>query len=178
MFHAQIERSVRTGDWLLILVLLLLVGCVGAQSAVEGEAPALPASERVVDDVPPETAANADVIFVFAEETTPDTWTFHVTVSHPDTGWDDYADGWDVLLPTGEPVKQDAEDPFTRLLLHPHETEQPFTRSQTGLSIPAGTTAVTVRAHDLVDGFGGQEIVVQLAQSIETESYAVQRLTD
>ena len=59
-------------------------------------------------------------------------------------------------------LKVSADDPFTRLLLHPHENEQPFTRSQSGIVVPDGVTTVTVRAHDLVDGFGGREISVDL----------------
>ena len=109
--------------------------------------------------------ANADVIFVRAVQTAPGTWTFDVTVAHPDTGWDDYADGWDVVLPDGTVVKPNPDDPFTRLLLHPHETEQPFTRSQSGIVIPADVTQVTVRAHDLVDGWGGRVVVVDLTQA-------------
>jgi hypothetical protein len=102
-----------------------------------------------------ETTANADVVAVRAVEAVDGTWTFHVTVAHPDTGWEDYADGWDVVLPDGTVIRPDAGSPFTRLLLHPHETEQPFTRSQAGIVIPEDVTTVTVRAHDLVDGFGG-----------------------
>jgi hypothetical protein len=90
------------------------------------------------------------------------TWTFHVTVRHPDTGWEDYADGWDVLTPDGAVLKPDPASPFTRLLLHPHENEQPFTRSQSGIAIPSDVTQVRVRAHDLVDGYGGREVVVYL----------------
>jgi hypothetical protein len=81
---------------------------------------------------------------------------------HPDTGWDDYADGWDVVLPDGTVITPNPADPFTRLLLHPHETEQPFTRSQSGIVIPADVAQVIVRAHDLVDGYGGREVVVDL----------------
>jgi len=88
------------------------------------------------------------------------TWTFHVTVEHPDTGWEDYADGWDVVTPDGTVLKPDPDSPFTRLLLHPHETEQPFTRSQSGIEIPEGVGQVRVRAHDLVDGYGGREVLV------------------
>lgn len=113
-------------------------------------------------DPTPVSAANADVTFVRAVQTGPGTWTFHVTVAHPDTGWEDYADGWDVVLPEGTVVKPNPADPFTRLLLHPHETEQPFTRSQRGIVIPADVTTVTVRAHDLVDGWGGREVTVDL----------------
>ena len=111
-------------------------------------------------------AANADVTYVRAVQTGPDRWTFHVTVAHPDTGWDDYADGWDVVLPDGTVVRPDPASPFTRLLLHPHETEQPVTRSQSGIVIPPDVTEVTVRAHDLVDGWGGHEVVVELARNV------------
>ena len=89
-------------------------------------------------------------------------WTFHVTVQHPDTGWEDYADGWDVVLPDGSVVKPDPDSPFTRLLLHPHEEEQPFTRSQSGIIIPQSVSEVRVRAHDLVDGYGGRSVVLDL----------------
>ena len=108
------------------------------------------------------SAANADVEFVRATQAASGTWTFAVTVRHPDTGWDDYADGWDVLTPEGAVLKPDPDSPFTRLLTHPHETEQPFTRSQAGIVIPDGVTRVRVRAHDRVDGFGGREVWVDL----------------
>lgn len=111
------------------------------------------------------TLANANVVFVRVEkDPEPNSWTFQVTVQHPDTGWDDYADGWDVVLPDGTVIKPDPDSPFTRLLLHPHQEEQPFTRSQRGILIPEEVTVVRVRAHDLVDGFGGEEIVVDLTQ--------------
>ncbi len=118
----------------------------------------------LVDEAPPVTnSANADVEFVRVVRSADETWTFHVTVRHPDTGWDDYADGWDVVLPDGAVAKPDPGSPFTRLLLHPHETEQPFTRSQSGIVIPPDATTVTVRAHDLVDGWGGCEVVVDFS---------------
>ncbi|NDJ77067.1 MAG: hypothetical protein GYB65_12500 [Chloroflexi bacterium] len=107
-------------------------------------------------------SGNADVVYVRATEESDGTWTFVVTVEHPDTGWEDYADGWDVVLPDGTVLLVEAESPFTRLLLHPHVNEQPFTRAQSGLVIPDGVTDVIVRAHDLVDGWGGREVVVDL----------------
>ncbi len=107
-------------------------------------------------------SADADVEYVRAVLSSGGAWTFHVTVRHPDTGWEDYANGWDVVTPDGQVLKASASDPFTRLLLHPHENEQPFTRSQGGIVIPDGTTTVIVRAHDLIDGFGGREITVDL----------------
>lgn len=116
----------------------------------------------VVPTTAGEGKGNADVLHVRAVKAGDGTWTFHVTVEHPDTGWEDYADGWDVLTPDGEVIKPDPDSPFTRLLLHPHENEQPFTRSQSGIAIPPGVSMVRVRAHDLVDGYGGREVVVDL----------------
>lgn len=116
---------------------------------------------------------DADVIFVRAVNTGENTWTFHVTVSHPDTGWEDYADGWDIVLPDGTPIIPNDGDAFTRVLVHPHVNEQPFTRSQSNIFIPDDVNVVTVRAHDLVDGWGGQEITVDLTQS-EGEGYTVE----
>ncbi len=112
---------------------------------------------------PAKQMANADVEYVRAVQASDGTWIFYVTVRHPDTGWDDYADGWDVLTPDGTVLKPDPSSPFTRLLLHPHETEQPFTRSQDGILISRDVTQVRVRAHDLVDGYGGREVTVDLA---------------
>jgi hypothetical protein len=120
---------------------------------------------------------NADVVYVKAVQAADSTWTFHVTVSHPDTGWDDYADGWDVLTPDGTVLKPDPESPFTRLLLHPHVDEQPFTRNQSGIVIPEDVSEVRVRAHDLVDGFGGREVVVDLTAA-SGENFEVARSTD
>jgi hypothetical protein len=71
-------------------------------------------------------------------------------------------------------LKTDPYDEFTRVLLHPHEAEQPFTRSQSGITIPEGVTEVRVRAHDLVDGYGGQEVVVDLTEASGT-NYEVER---
>ncbi len=151
-----------------ILSLFTLTGCqaffLGVEETVE--------MEEAVTVEEPILTTDANVEFVRAVNNG-DTWTFHVTVRHPDTGWDDYADGWDVVLPNGTVLKRNANDPFTRLLLHPHETEQPFTRSQSGLVIPNDVTQVTVRAHDLVDGFGGVEVVVDLTVA-EGENFTVE----
>ena len=52
----------------------------------------------------------------------------------------------------------------TRVLLHPHDKEQPFTRSLSGVAIPAGTDRVRLRAHDSVHDYGGAEMTVELPQ--------------
>lgn len=82
-------------------------------------------------------------------------WRFDVTLSHPDTGWDDYADGWRVLDMSGNVLG-------TRVLYHPHVTEQPFTRSLSSVAIPAGTTEVQIEARDLIGGWGGEKVTLDL----------------
>lgn len=83
------------------------------------------------------------------------TWTFEVTISHPDTGWDHYADGWAVLAPDGTELGY-------RKLHHPHENEQPFTRSLSGVSVPQNLSEVKIRAHDSVHGWSDQLYTVRL----------------
>ncbi len=73
-------------------------------------------------------------------------WTISVTLRHADTGWEDYADAWRVELPDGKVLA-------TRALTHPHVTEQPFTRSQTGIAIPEGVDAVEIRSRTTPDGW-------------------------
>ena len=107
-------------------------------------------------------AADADVTFVEARKTGEELWQFAVTIESEETGWDKYADGWDVVLPDGTVARADENDEFTRVLLHPHENEQPFTRSQRDVPIPSDVTQVTVRAHDSAEGWGGREVTVDL----------------
>lgn len=82
-------------------------------------------------------------------------WRFDVTILHPDTGWDHYADGWEVLDPGGNRLG-------FRELHHPHETEQPFTRSLSGVVIPDGLTTVQIRARCSVDGWNDDTTIVTL----------------
>jgi len=100
-------------------------------------------------------AGEADVLKVEAQPAESGAWRFDVTVAHADTGWDHYADRWDVLAPDGTVLG-------TRVLAHPHESEQPFTRSLGGVVVPEGVTRVTVRAHDKVHDLGGREVTVEL----------------
>ena len=100
-------------------------------------------------------AGEADIVDVRVTETGAGVWRFDVTVSHADAGWDHYADRWDVVGPDGVVLG-------TRVLLHPHVNEQPFTRSLSGVAIPAGVDRVSLRAHDSVHDFGGAEITVEL----------------
>jgi len=147
--------------------LVLLSTCGGAPMPPTEALPVASSTAQPSSEPSPTPATgekgNADVVHVRAVQSTDGAWTFQVTVEHPDTGWEDYADGWDVLTPDGQVLKPDPDSPFTRLLLHPHENEQPFTRSQSGIVIPESVSRVLVRAHDLVDGYGGREVWVDLA---------------
>lgn len=78
-----------------------------------------------------------------------------VTLSHPDTGWDHYADGWEVLDANGNRIGY-------RELAHPHVDEQPFTRSLSGVEIPAGATSVFIRVRCNVDGWSDDLYEVRL----------------
>jgi hypothetical protein len=49
-----------------------------------------------------------------------------------------------------------------RVLLHPHEDEQPFTRELYGVKVPAGVTRVTVRARHKPKGYDGKTMSVTL----------------
>lgn len=120
--------------------------------------------------------ADAEVRFVQATETAPGVWTFTVTVFHPDDGEAHYANGWDVVLPDNTVLKVNSDDPFTRLLTHPHDDEQPFTRSQAGIVVPAGTTRLYVRAHDNVHGYGNPVLIDLTTAS--GDRYEVERLAE
>ncbi len=103
----------------------------------------------------PAQAGEADVVRAEALADGAGAWRFRVTVAHGDSGWDHYADKWDVVAPGGAVLG-------TRVLLHPHESEQPFTRSLGGVEIPENVAEVTLRAHDSVHGYGGKEVTVKL----------------
>lgn len=85
------------------------------------------------------------------------TWTVETTLRHDDTGWEHYADAWRVVDESGQELGK-------RVLLHPHENEQPFTRSLNGITIPSDTQIVYVEAHDKVHGWSQQRIRVDLQQ--------------
>lgn len=100
-------------------------------------------------------AGEADVIGVEVKKTGEHTYTFIVTVSHTDQGWEHYTDKWDIVAPDDTVLD-------TRTLHHPHIDEQPFTRSMSGVKIPEGIDSVTIRAHDSVHKYGGKTITITL----------------
>lgn len=167
-----------------LLAALLLAAC--GQQLPATPPPPVPPTETNPPDPPtprptPEPAPPADAPAPALDEPNPDldfaqvefvrasraagaagAWRFDVTVRHNDQGWDHYADVWEVLafdVEQGQP----GEVLGTRVLTHPHDDEQPFTRSQSGILIPEGTRYVVVRARCNVHGDGGRAVLVDLA---------------
>ncbi len=139
--HAQ-----RSGSRALALALaaggMVLAGCAGSAST---SSVALPPSTTVAAD---DSTACADVVDVAITPEDSGTYRFDVTVRSADTGPEKYADLWEVRAPDGRVLG-------TRVLAHPHVDEQPFTRSQGGIAVPAEIGSVTVVARDSVTGFCG-----------------------
>ncbi len=50
-----------------------------------------------------------------------------------------------------------------RILTHDHAAEQPFTRTQSGIEIPADVADITIEGRDQISGYGGQTVTIALA---------------
>jgi hypothetical protein len=100
-------------------------------------------------------AGEADVVGVEIVKTSTETFKISVTVKHDDSGWEHYADKWDIVGP-------DKAILGTRTLYHPHVDEQPFTRSLTNVSVASTVQEFSVRAHCSVHGYGGKTMTVKV----------------
>ncbi|MEH6649936.1 MAG: hypothetical protein V7707_07935 [Motiliproteus sp.] len=112
--------------------------------------------------VRPVSAGEVEIVDVWAELQGVDSqraghqlWRFNVTLRHADSGWKHYADGWQVVDSKNNVLGD-------RVLHHPHENEQPFTRGLSGVSLPVTTQSVMIRAHDSVHGWADQRFTVML----------------
>lgn len=94
------------------------------------------------------SAGEADVVDVTIESLGNDKFRINATIAHEDTGWDHYANRWDVLDESGQAIG-------VRDLAHPHVNEQPFTRS-VSVTIPKSVKTITIRANDSVHDLGGK----------------------
>jgi len=92
-------------------------------------------------------AAKSRVVNAVITQNSGGTFRVDASVRHPDTGWDHYANNFQILDGAGNVLA-------TRVLVHPHVNEQPFTRSQGGIVIPATIKKVFVRAKCSIDGDG------------------------
>ena len=117
-------------------------------------------------------APNVDVQFVRARLTDSEdggVWAFDVTVEHPDTGWEDYTDGWHVETSDGRILG-------TRILLHPHVRTNSLSRAAWAMYVaPEGTTEIRIRPHDLVSGYGAATKAIPLGDAATGEGYEVVR---
>lgn len=93
-----------------------------------------------------------------------DNWTFHVTLKHNDTGWDHYADAWRIVDDEGKELGK-------RVLYHPHENEQPFTRSLSGVKL-GGNAIIYVEAHDKVHGWSKDRVKIDF-DFVEGDRYRI-----
>lgn len=100
------------------------------------------------------TAGEVEIVSASATKTGSG-WSFSVTLRHGDTGWNHYADLWQVYSPAGELLGE-------RVLLHPHVDEQPFTRSLSGVEVPDDLDRVIIRARDTVHGVSAQDFLLVL----------------
>ncbi|QWC84353.1 hypothetical protein KLP28_12310 [Nocardioidaceae bacterium] len=119
---------------------LALTGCGGEQTPGVNGAPE--------DASPSQGQAYPEVRSIELTPAGQGTYDVAVTISSPYDSPERYADGWRVM-------DQDGEVLGVHELTHDHADEQPFTRTQYALEIPADVDEVTVEGRDLRNGFGG-----------------------
>ncbi|MCG6872427.1 MAG: hypothetical protein LJE84_09070 [Gammaproteobacteria bacterium] len=103
----------------------------------------------------PVHAGKADVVAATVDCNPARVCRFDATIRHADSGWQHYADRFEILAPDGTVLGK-------RTLHHPHVDEQPFTRSLGGVNVPADVLRVRVRAGDSEHGFGGRTAEVEI----------------
>lgn len=143
----------------LLVILLALVGCASSSNADPTE-PTTAGSTAT--SLQPAMIADASVSGLFPDVVAAEvvrngdgTYRFDVTISSPYDSNDQYADAWRVLGLEGTEYG-------VRILTHPHANEQPFTRSLDGIEIPDDVATVVVQGRDLVNGWGGATLEVNL----------------
>lgn len=129
-----------------LAVTLVMVSCASSGDQ-EQTTPAVGVTTTV-------TTGCADVVAATVQ-VSGDTYRVSATILSADTGWDKYADAWEVRAPDGTVLD-------TRILAHPHVDEQPFTRSLGDVDIPTGLTDVEIVARDSVAGFCGETVTVMV----------------
>lgn len=133
---------------------LAVAACASPEPEPAGTSPGAPTGDDRPASSDPRSGC-ADVTAVDVSTGDEGLLTFRVTVVSADTGWEKYADAWEVRDPSGSVLG-------IRELAHPHVDEQPFTRSLSGVEIPPGIERVVVAARDSVEGFCGSTMEVAL----------------
>jgi len=144
-------RSVCAG----LFGLLVLTGCSGSTSSEPAQG-----SGQSTEQSSGQGAGNSDQMFpdvvdVAVTRSDDGSYTFDVTMSSPYDTPERYADGWRVMNEDGTVYGE-------MTLGHDHASEQPFTRTQTGVQIPEDVTTVVVEGRDQANGYGGQTKSVDL----------------
>jgi hypothetical protein len=139
------------------VVVALVVGGCGSDDEPSDASPtaATPATPAKAATAATERAGqqHPDVIDVVVEEESAGVFAFTVTISSPYDTPERYADGWRIIGPDGTVYGE-------HTLTHDHANEQPFTRTQSGVAIPADVDEVTVEGRDLEHGYGGETATV------------------
>jgi len=140
-------------SWFVVAAVLLSVGAVSAQDTQE--------EEQFNPNL-----KYAQVRQVELRETGDRVYHVSVTLRHADSGWDHYADLWQVVDDgTGEVLGE-------RRLAHPHTNEQPFTRSLSRVEIPEGVEVIRIRAKCNQHGYEGKQVRIPL-DTDEGENYRI-----
>lgn len=100
-------------------------------------------------------ASEVQIVSAEAECTAGNHCIFRATLKHDDSGWDHYANGWQVMDEKGRLLVR-------RTLYHPHVKEQPFTRSSERVFVPLSTTKVWIRAGDNKSGLNSRPYILKL----------------
>jgi transcription initiation factor TFIIIB Brf1 subunit/transcription initiation factor TFIIB len=136
-----------------IMLALVLGGCGSDDEPTDAAPTATPTATAATAAAESAGQQHPDVIDVVVEEESVGVFTFTVTISSPYDTPERYADGWRIVGPDGTVYGE-------HTLLHDHANEQPFTRTQSGVAIPADVDEVTVEGRDLEHGYGGETVTV------------------
>lgn len=98
----------------------------------------------------------AQVEHVDAIQSKDGSWCFETKVRHNDQSWEHYANAWQVTDLQGNLLAE-------RKLAHPHDHEQPFTRRQCNIIIPADMNNVMVQAKCNQHGFWGKTVLLDMS---------------
>lgn len=132
-----------------LVTLLAGAACGGSETSPSTSAPVgdLTSSTTALQQFP-------DIIDVAVSAQSDGTYTFEVTVSSPYDSAEQYADAWRIR-------GRDGSVYGTRELLHDHASEQPFTRTLSGVTIPTDVPSVEVQGRDLINGWGGETFTIE-----------------
>ncbi len=137
---------------MLLTLSLVLIGCDTTETSSEPATAAAPTAGEPDSRTEALDQRYPDIVAVELVPVGDQIYDVTVTVSSPYDTAERYADGWRVLTRDGTVLGE-------HQLLHDHENEQPFTRTQRGVLVPAGVEQVVVEGRDQANGYGGQTMV-------------------